>query len=161
MKDGTPEHFRIRPVLTSDADHVGILVARLLTELYPEYASAYSAEKLIGVAREILQTSQTTFGFLAIDRLDHPVGIVMLNECAAIYAHGRFGEITEIYVDTPSRSTGVGALLIEATIVFARSRGWSIIEVGAPHIPRWQKTVEFYVRNGFREVGPRLYLPLT
>lgn len=29
-------------------------------------------------------------------------------------------------------------------------------EVGAPAVPRFQRTVNFYVRNGFVEVGPRL-----
>jgi GNAT superfamily N-acetyltransferase len=161
MSHGLSEQLRIKPVQASDCDHVGVLVSRLLTELYPDFASYYAPDKLAAVAREILETSQTTFGFLALDRLDHPVGVVMLNECAAIYAHGIFGEITEIYVSAEYRSAGVGARLIDTTIEFARSRGWSLIEVGAPDVPRWQKTVEFYIRNGFREVGPRLYLPLT
>ena len=29
-------------------------------------------------------------------------------------------------------------------------------EVGAPAVPRFQRTVNFYVRNGFIEVGSRL-----
>jgi GNAT superfamily N-acetyltransferase len=118
MKDDPPEQFRIRPVCASDCDHVGTFVALLLTELYPELASAYTADKFVGVAKQILETSQTTFGFLAVDLLDQPVGVVMLNECAAIYAHGRFGEITEIYVSAEYRSAGVGARLIHATIEF-------------------------------------------
>jgi hypothetical protein len=36
-----------------------------------------------------------------------------------------------------------------------------MLEVGAPDVPRWQRTVDFYKRNGFKEVGPRLYLPLS
>ncbi len=32
-----------------------------------------------------------------------------------------------------------------------------MLEVGAPSVPKWQRTVDFYLRNGFEEVGPRLY----
>ena len=34
------------------------------------------------------------------------------------------------------------------------------IEVGAPPMPQWQRTLDFYLRAGFVEVGPRLKLPL-
>ena len=30
------------------------------------------------------------------------------------------------------------------------------VEVGAPDVPRWQRTVNFYLKEGFVEVGPRL-----
>jgi GNAT superfamily N-acetyltransferase len=58
------------------------------------------------------------------------------------------------------RSAGVGARLIEASIAFGRERGWPNIEVGAPSPPTWQRTVDFYRRHGFEEVGPRLDLTL-
>jgi GNAT superfamily N-acetyltransferase len=161
MQDDCPEQFRIRAISAADAEPVGTFVSQLLTELYPELASEYEAERLIPAARDILENSRTTFGFLAFDRRDRPAGVIMLNECVAIYAHGRFGEITEVYVDARHRSAGIGARLIQIAIEFGRSRKWSMIEVGAPDVPRWQGTLAFYVRNGFREVGPRLYLPLT
>ena len=50
----------------------------------------------------------------------------------------------------------VGAGLLSAALTFARARGWRRLEVGAPAVPRFQRTVNFYVRTGFVEVGPRL-----
>ena len=35
-----------------------------------------------------------------------------------------------------------------------------MIEVGAPDLPRWQRTVDFYKRYGFTEIGPRLAFDL-
>ena len=87
-------------------------------------------------------------------------GVVGLNECKAIYAHGAFGEIAELYVEPRFRSAGVGGQLVEAAVAHGRSRNWSMLEVGAPDVPRWQSTVDFYVRRGFVEVGPRLYREL-
>ena len=77
------------------------------------------------------------------------VGVLTLNECSAIYACGNFGEISELYVDASHRSSGVGAKLIEAAKEFGILRGWSEIEVGAPHQPKWQRTVNFYMSQGF------------
>ncbi|MFV0473910.1 MAG: GNAT family N-acetyltransferase [Pikeienuella sp.] len=85
-----------------------------------------------------------------------PVGALMLNEAAAIYAGGRFGVITELYVKPAFRSAGVAALLVEAAMAEARSRGWGRVEVGAPAQPQWARTLRFYLRNGFAEIGPRL-----
>lgn len=38
----------------------------------------------------------------------------------------------------------------------ARGRGWPLLEVGAPAVPKRQRTVDFYLRRGFSIVGPRL-----
>jgi GNAT superfamily N-acetyltransferase len=58
------------------------------------------------------------------------------------------------------RPKNVGSLLIETAILFARKRGWPNVEVGAPGSPRWKRTVDFYLRHGFEEIGPRLDLEL-
>jgi len=79
-----------------------------------------------------------------------------LNECAAIYAGGKFGEISELYVRPDMRSQGVAQQLLDHAQQEARARGWKRIEVGAPSQPDWHRTLNFYLRNGFDEVGPRL-----
>ena len=87
---------------------------------------------------------------------DDPVGVMTLNECAAIYAGGKFGEISELYVRPDMRSQGVAQQLLDHAQQEARARGWKRIEVGAPSQPDWHRTLNFYLRNGFDEVGPRL-----
>ena len=42
------------------------------------------------------------------------VGVLTLNECAAIYTGGKFGEIPELYVELNLRSAGIGPMLLEA-----------------------------------------------
>lgn len=87
---------------------------------------------------------------------DEPVGVLTLNECAAIYAGGSFGEISELYVLPEMRSKGVATCLLRKAQSHAGDQGWARIEVGAPAQPEWQRTLTFYLRNGFTEVGPRL-----
>jgi GNAT superfamily N-acetyltransferase len=148
VRQAEPAHF----------ERVGRLTHKLLSELYPEIG--YERDQCIETARKLLAGSEGVWSFLAIAPDEGDVGVVLLNECAAIYAGGRFGEISELYVAPGFRSRGVGALLIEAAIALGRERGWPDIEVGAPSVPAWQRTVNFYLRHGFEEVGPRLDLKL-
>ncbi len=46
--------------------------------------------------------------------------MINLNECSAIYAGGKFGEITEFYVKPEFRSQDIGASLISRAKDFAR-----------------------------------------
>ena len=141
-----------------DFERVGQLTYELLAELYPELG--YARDACVDTARTLLTGRHGVWSFLATEHGDRDVGVVMLNECAAIYAGGRFGEISELYVVPERRSQNVGARLTDAAVAFARERDWPFLEVGAPSVPRWQRTVDFYLERGFEEVGPRLYLTL-
>ena len=141
-----------------DFERVGRLTYALLAELYPELG--YERDGCVDSARTLLAGGDGVWSFLATTQDDRDVGVVVLNEHAAIYAGGRFGEISELYVVPDGRSKNVGALLTEAAAAFGRKREWPFIEVGAPSVPAWQRTVDFYLKRGFEEVGPRLQLTL-
>ena len=64
--------------------------------------------------------------------------------------------ITELYVKPDYRSAGVAPALISAAETLAREKGWLRFEVGAPPKPEWQRTFDFYIKEGFEYVGPRL-----
>lgn len=138
-----------------DAGVVARLIHALLTELSGG-TRAWDGAALEATAGELLRDG-VVCGVLA--RVDGaPVGVLMLNECAATYAGGRFGEITELYVDPRYRSQGVAPKLLAEARAIAREKGWDRFEVGAPGQPTWNRTVDFYRREGFVEVGPRLRL---
>ena len=145
--------YEIRPCTAVDSDDVCNLALSLLSELFP---GMYTFEQLQPVTERIIRDSGDVFPFIAVHK-GQPVGLIVLNQCTAIYALGDFGEISELFVDPGHRSSGLGAKLIDKAVEFAHSRGWTMLEVGAPDVPRWQKTVDFYLRNGFAEIGPRLY----
>jgi GNAT superfamily N-acetyltransferase len=146
----------VRQAGAKEFERVGHLVYELLTELYPD--AGYKRNVFVDTAGTLLTGSEGVWSFLAKTPDNRDVGVVTLNECAAIYAGGRFGEISEFYVLPDFRSKGVGALLIEAAVTFGHERGWPHIAVGAPSVPTWQRTVDFYLTYGFDEVGPRLEL---
>ncbi|MFZ0099806.1 MAG: GNAT family N-acetyltransferase [Gemmobacter sp.] len=135
---------------------VGGLVHDLIGELSDGQADA--PQHYRNTAALVLQLPGVT-GALAI-RAGQPVGVILLNQCAAIYAGGRFGEITELYVVPEARSGGIAAQLVEWAIAQGRAYNWNRLEVGAPQQPRWRRSLDFYLRTGFVEVGPRLRLAL-
>lgn len=145
--------FEIRRASSADCDDVCNLALALFSELFP---GSYAHDRLRPVVEKVLTQSQDVFVFIA-GHDGEPVGLIALNQCTAIYALGTFGEITELYVDPSVPSSGLGKKLVETAVEFAHSRGWTMLEVGASSIPKWQRTVDFYLQNGFEEVGPRLY----
>lgn len=118
--------------------------------------SGYILDMLRSATEWVLRKTADVLAFLALDE-GRPAGVMVLNGSTAIFALGESGEITELYVERAHRSAGVGAALIEKAVAFGKSKGWSVLEVSAPELPKWQRSVDFYRRNGFKEIGPRLY----
>ncbi len=141
----------VREAGLSEASDVAGLITALLTELdgVPVDPAVVAAN-----AETVLALPSVT-AFLAVAG-DEAVGVLVLNECAAIYAGGVFGEVSELYVSPDWRSAGVARLLMETAQASGRERGWKRLEVGAPPQPDWARTLAFYQREGFEEVGPRL-----
>lgn len=149
--------LRIHQATTDDAPVVADFVRRLLLELFDVDRGPDAMEQ---TARDLLASTDLFTAFIARSD-DAPVGVLTLATCVSVYAGGRFGEIAELCVNPHARSTGVGQTLIDAAAAYGRDRGWSRIEVGAPPADRWARTVSFYERCGFTEIGPRLGLSLT
>jgi len=143
-------NIEVRHAHIDEAPVVAVLVSRLLTELGD---AGVDTRALLETTRKLLAAGDLAALLVLVD--GRPAGVVTLNQCAAIYAGGRFGEICELYVGPDYRSTGIGRHLIEAAVDYARKAGWTRLEVGAPPVPAWQRSVEFYRANGFDEVGPR------
>lgn len=134
------------------AEIVGELVHALIDELSDGQADTWQHYRDTAVL--VLQLPGVT-GAIAL-KAGRPVGVILLNQCAAIYAGGCFGEITELYVTPEARSDGIAARLVEWAVSQGAALGWHRLEVGAPGQPRWHRSLSFYLRAGFTEVGPRL-----
>lgn len=156
---GTNTDVTIREVGRGEGDLVGRLAHALLAELYPDYAREFGEAGFTAKAHRALACGDRFWAFIA-EHQGTAVGLITLNECCSVYAGGAFGEIPELYVDPAWRSRALGEELIEHARAFGKSRGWKNIEVGAPDLERWSRSIAFYKRLGFVEVGPRLDLTL-
>lgn len=150
----------VRQATVADVDIVATLVHLLLVELTPEDETPPTLEWVHRTTEALLADNTSLWAFLAESDEGAAIGVLTLNECASIYAGGRFGEISELYVTPSRRSKGVGPKLLEAAKEFGRLMGWGRLEVGAPDVPKWKRTLAFYRRLGFDEIGPRLRLLL-
>ncbi|SAL29405.1 Acetyltransferase (GNAT) family protein [Caballeronia udeis] len=146
----------IRRATRKDAKAVGKLVDLLFVELGGGKVDPCDRTD---IAEHVLSAERSVFGFVAHQR-DEMVGVILVNEGMAMYAGGRFGQITELYVKPEHRSAGVAARLVHEAIALGRTHGWHRMDVGAPHQPQWTRSLHFYLSIGFVEVGPRLRLDL-
>lgn len=150
----------IRLATLAEATIVGELAYKMESELWPDALDSLKEADFVRAAHLLLQPHTGLWAFLAIAESRQHIGVLTLNKCAAIYAGGFFGEIADLYVSPSWRSTGIGKRLVDAAVAFSRNRCWPFLEVGAPSLPRWQRTFDFYKRLGFKEIGPRLELRL-
>jgi GNAT superfamily N-acetyltransferase len=154
-----PVPVKIRQAEVNDAEVVARLVHALLAELTPPELDPPSASTVHDSTVLLLNAERGIWALLAEDANGEALGVLTLHECAAIYAGGRFGEISELYVAPAARSERVGPALIDEAVRFGRTRRWRRLEVGAPKLPKWSRSRAFYLRYGFLETGPRLRLP--
>lgn len=145
-------------VSVDDAATVTRMVSALLAELGAGHVEAGVDTQLVA---ELLAMKERISGFLAFAE-EHPVGLIMLSESAALFARGTYGIITELYVVPDQRSSGVAMALIDAAVTLGTTKGWGQLEVGAPRQPMWNRSPNsaLYLKLGFSEIGPRLKLPL-
>lgn len=139
--------------------HVATLVECLLLELEPEATNEIQAMDLLSITKTLISQNKIQ-AFLAMDSADKPIGVITLHECAAIYAGGIFGEISEFYVVPEHRVSGIGKGLMNAAVTYGGQQGWKRIEVGIPEPKLFQHTHTFYVNRGFIKTGLRLRLLL-
>lgn len=148
------ENLTIDEAFEQDHQKVSELVIELLVELDPQARDEVKGLGLDRVTQRLLHKGQIWVFLARIDR--QPIGVLTLHQCAAIYAEGVFGEISELYVKPEYRSSNVGGLLLGAAFKKGRSMAWTRLEVGSLSAIESPRSVKFYRDNGFVETGARL-----
>lgn len=148
------QQITIQQAQTSDATLVAEQVTKLLIELEPEIADELARSSLEKVTKTLLQREKIV-AFLAY-QANAVVGVLTLHECAAIYAGGVFGEISELYVAPDYRSLKIGDALISAAKEYASNNHWQRLEVGTPSADSSSRTAKFYEGQGFKVTGLRM-----
>lgn len=109
------------------AKEVALLVKALLIELEPSAKNDIENSGIEKTAKDLLGEAKI-WAFIAKSQ-DENISVITLHECAAIYAGGLFGEISELYVTPKFRSSNIGALLISSAMELAKELGWNRLEV--------------------------------
>lgn len=148
--------MRIEMAAPAEAADIAVMVGELLQEIMDaigeqafRFDLADTAQRLERFLRE-----EKYFVFLA-KQAEGMAGFIALSESHALYAEGAFGTIPELYVRPAYRSKGVGESLLKAAREFAQEKGWARLEVTTPPLPQFQRTLDFYERQGFGMAGGR------
>lgn len=148
------QQIKIIEASQNDVENVAELVKSLLLELEPSATEELEGMHLDQIALSLFASSKI-WAFLAMHD-DTAVAVITLHECAAIYAGGVFGEISELYVRPEYRSSEIGGLLLSSALEKARELKWKRLEVGSPPPNESPRTIKFYEKRGFKCTGSRL-----
>lgn len=88
------------------------------------------------------------------------IAFFTLSESFSIFSQGRYGIINELWVSEKFRSKGVGKTVIQEIIKIGIERNWKRIDVSAPSDEKWDRTFNFYKKNGFAFTGRKLKIYL-
>ncbi len=146
----------IKRATTEDVDHLLSLSKKLFDEIGHQFP--IDDNKKAKAFYHNLLKNKKYIVFIASDAKNSACGMITLNEGISVYAGGTFGIIREFYVVKQKRSAGIGKTLLHKAVEFARNKGWKRLEVTPPHKEEWQRSYNFYMREGFVEIGPRLKL---
>jgi GNAT superfamily N-acetyltransferase len=84
------------------------------------------------------------------------VGLISFIESHSIYAGGKFGILTELYVKPQYRSLGIGEQMMSYANHIKKIKGWSRLEVSTPDESKWKRTLNFYLKEGFIQTGLKM-----
>jgi GNAT superfamily N-acetyltransferase len=139
-----------------DADTVATMVGELLHDIMTavnDKAFGFDHADTVGRARAWMKEGLYTVLLATLD--SKPVGFFSLYESYALYTEGAYGTIPEFYVRSPHRSHGIGSALLAEAKQIGQTRGWKRLEVTTPPLPQFDRTLNFYQRNGFTISGGR------
>ena len=153
------KNYKIINAEEYDADIVAIMVHKLMQEIYSEDEIANPAD-IIHAARTLMEDKEIFTAILAFDNVRKPVGVLAMVEAASLHAVGRYGIITEFYVDPEERSKGLGDQMLVKAMDIGKSKKWSRIDLIFPKSATIRLGENFLKRQGFQNAGPsfRLYL---
>ena len=142
--------LNVRLATAMDRDEVLRLVRGLLIELR---GSPAPAEELHGVLGELVAGNGTGFAVIA-EEDGKAVAVCTASFQQAIRTAGMYCILQEMFVEPESRSSGVGAAVIEFALQHAVTNGCEVVELGTPR--DGQRQIEFYELAGFDDVGARM-----
>lgn len=137
------------------------IIIQFLKELYQELGEESESIQFLtpDFVKQMLSANSTEV-YLAYDHNKEAVGMITLTESQAFYAGGKYGAIDEMYIKPGYRSNNLGSQIIMELRQIAKRKGWKRLDVTAPAEERWQRTVDFYKKNGFEFTGPKLKLKI-
>jgi GNAT superfamily N-acetyltransferase len=133
--------FQIRGALPADADAVFSLLEQL-AETYTPDRSAFRES-----FAELVSGTEGGNIVVAVDRLGTVRGYALLTVNRLLHTNGSSGQLQELVVDSASRGSGLGSVLVEHVEGICRQRGVRQLTVAS------RRSAGFYERMGYRSTA--------
>ena len=149
-------NINFRVAALKDSELIGSLVVELTTEICKLTKAQHFDIDLDGTIQRCSELI-TDGHYAAIIGIceGNPIAVVTMTETYALYAGGKIGVIQEFYVSPEFRASGVGSMLLEQVQDYGKKHNWSCIELCTPPLPEFERTLNFYQKNGLIPVGGR------
>ncbi len=148
--------IKFRAASVDDSEIIASLVIALTTEICEVTNAKHfdiNLNETIQRCNELIRDGRyaAIIGFYE----DKPVAVVTMSETYALYVGGKIGVIQEFYVAPNFRSSGAGSMLAEQVREYGKTQQWSCIELCTPPLPEFERSLNFYQKNGLNPVGGR------
>ena len=149
-----PNHVKYKLIRQSQSEDIAKLAICLTNEIIERTGTKhFDVDEPLAIKLCEHFVANGLYHVMAAFDGDDVIGFGAICESHSLYAEGAFGTVQEFYVIPEYRSQGVGQSLIEAIVEFAKQQNWSRLELCTPPIPEFDRTVGFYLSNGFEITG--------
>ena len=149
-------NIKFREATVNDSEVIGSLVVDLTTEICELTDTKHfdiDLKSTIQRCHELINDGNyaAILGF----NESKVVAVVTMSETYALYAGGKIGVIQEFYISPEFRASGLGSVLVGQVKNYGKKHKWSCIELCTPPLPAFERTLNFYQKNGLNPVGGR------
>lgn len=141
-------------VKITDTSEIKKYIRLLYSELFNEEAVP-SDEVFNHLFSQMVETNYCHKAY-CLKENNETIAFFTLAESFSIFAHGKYGIINELWVAKKFRSNGIGKAVIQEILKIGADKNWKRIDVSAPSDEKWDRTFEFYQKNGFVFTGRKL-----
>ncbi|PKG84286.1 GNAT family N-acetyltransferase [Colwellia sp. 75C3] len=149
-------NINFREATLKDSELIGSLVVELTAEICALTKAQHFDIDLNGTIQRCHELIRDGYYSAIIGTYENKtIAVVTMTETYVLYAGGKIGIIQEFYVSPEFRASGVGSMLIEQVQDYGKNHNWSCIELCTPPLPEFERTLNFYQKNGLIPVGGR------
>jgi len=142
----------IRYALKSDAKDIASLLSNFADEIFKITGEIINTDKK-QIDELFDKYLDNKFRAFVYEKENKIIGFITFIEVFSLYAKGEYIIITELYVSQKYRNKNIGKELLAKVINLAKKNNKKRIELTTPPLPQFQKSLDFYLKNGFEITG--------
>jgi len=142
----------IRTAKKKDSKYIAKLLATFSDEIQKKTGAKINNDKTL-IKKLFIDNLNTKFKSLVYEEENKIVAFITFYESFSLYADGSYYTISELYVKPKLRSQCIGKQLLKKVVKLAKNENKTRIELTTPPLPEFQKSLDFYIKNGFDITG--------